>query len=201
MSPQGLAASGLLFTPHLSAGLNRVFGRAWNHWLAAWKDDLLVHGSSLYQVRMRDRIVRVGPIGLDKIISPKSLPPSEEVDCVGIHFGRGFYRLSDTSVRKLKSVLQIPPTSARVLKQTVGVLLYSASVFAWSPERHADFTRCLSPLYRALPPCSSPDRFLWTSECDNALENLSEHLLNTPLKQLSYNDLLKGTFVVMSVWY
>ncbi|KAF4649759.1 hypothetical protein FOZ61_001008, partial [Perkinsus olseni] len=172
VSPQGLAASALFFTPHLSAGLNHLFGDAWHHWLVSWIDDLLIHGSSISQVRSRDRIVRAGLTGMRKVISPKSLPPSEEVDCVGIHFDRGFYRLSDSSVAKLKSVLQTPPTSARGLKQTIGVLLYSACAFSW-------------------PVDSSPDRFLWTRECDAALEKLSECLLNTPLKQLSYGDLLR----------
>ncbi|KAF4758175.1 hypothetical protein FOZ63_009550, partial [Perkinsus olseni] len=172
VSPQGLAASALFFTPHLSAGLNHLFGDAWHHWLVSWIDDLLIHGSSISQVRSRDRIVRAGLTGMRKVISPKSLPPSEEVDCVGIHFDRGFYRLSDSSVAKLKSVLQTPPTSARGLKQTIGVLLYSACAFSW-------------------PVDSSPDRFPWTRECDAALEKLSEGLLNTPLKQLSYGDLLR----------
>ncbi|KAF4649760.1 hypothetical protein FOZ61_001008, partial [Perkinsus olseni] len=99
------------------------------------------------KVRSRDRIVRAGLTGMRKVISPKSLPPSEEVDCT-------------------------PPTSARGLKQTIGVLLYSACAFSW-------------------PVDSSPDRFLWTRECDAALEKLSECLLNTPLKQLSYGDLLR----------
>lgn len=57
-------------------------------------------------MRTRDRIVRTGLFRLDKFIAPKNLLPNEEVGCVEIQFARGFYRLSDKSVAKLKSVLQ-----------------------------------------------------------------------------------------------
>jgi hypothetical protein len=174
--PQGLAASAAFWPIHITFLMNSCLGEDWCKWAKVYIDDILIHGSSSEECARRTALVLDCLTKYGKPISDKSTRvPQREIDCLGLEFSARGFRLSESSIEKLRRCLDPSafPKTSKQMRAVIGSIQYAH--IAFSTRNHPrSFAELMAPLYDTI----KTERFKMSDEATASLNTLESLITN-----------------------
>ena len=193
-APQGLAPIAPFWNVYMAHGLSACFDEDWHRWMALFVDDVLGHGVTEAQAKLRQRMIGTALRLLGKRLSEKLDRTVKQIgDIAGLRFTPDGVVIGDEAVDALVQAMGETITREKDARRLVGIIIYAQSSFEWDLQGQTIYAELLSVLHNAM----AAPKFVWTEECKRAVVMLRERVKAAPRVACRPEELLNDGWCIV----